>query len=125
MGRYADLVAEFFTRYERPEIEELIVGFSGIDPPLKNSGGGTSDHEELDNLLGGDENGHYHLTKDLWLQVLELLSDKDYDGGWASTPDSEYQKNYEEWFSCGFAGTTEEEYAENTALWQDGGGAQW
>ena len=50
---------EFYKHYERPEIEELTVGFSGIDPPEKT---GTNDHEELENLLGGDAMGHYHLT---------------------------------------------------------------
>ena len=32
---------------------------------------GTIDHEELENLLGGDEEGHYHLTKEQyeWLEA--------------------------------------------------------
>ena len=54
-----ELFEEFYKRYERPEVERLTIGFSGIDPPEKQ---GTSDHEELDNLLGGDIMGHYHLT---------------------------------------------------------------
>ena len=57
----AELEEEFYRRYRRPVIERLIVGYSGIDPPLKPQGGDV-DHEGLMNLLGGDERGHYHLT---------------------------------------------------------------
>ena len=124
MSRYEKLVADFLLVYEKPELDELTVGFSGIDPPKKSSGGGTEDHEELNNLLGGDENGHYHLTKDMYLQIIEFLEEKDFDGGFASTPESEYAANVEYWFNGGFAGTTDAEYGspEDGA---DGGGAAW
>lgn len=62
MSRYRDLAETFNSRYQKPVIEELTVGFSGIDPPLKQSSG-TNDHEALINLLGGDGNGHFHLTQ--------------------------------------------------------------
>ena len=75
MSKYSKLVEEFFTRYERPEIEELIVGFSGIDPP-KQIFSGMIDHELLSNLLGGNEDGHYHLTKELLDELIELINDK-------------------------------------------------
>ena len=88
---YSELVEEFFMKYEYPSVEELTVGFSDIDPPLKNDNA-TTDHEELENLMGGDEDGHYHLTRDLWQKVIELLNRKDYDGGYASTSDAEYEE---------------------------------
>ena len=75
MSKYSKLVEEFFTRYERPEIEELIVGFSGIDPQKKTLTG-IIDHEQLENLLGGDDNGHYHLTREQWEKLIELISEK-------------------------------------------------
>jgi hypothetical protein len=65
-----ELFDKFYERYERPVIEELVIGFSGIDPPLKPSAG-RKDHEILDNLLGGDDTGHYHLTKE---QIEKLLA---------------------------------------------------
>ena len=67
---------EFNKRYKRPEVEELTVGYAGIDPPLKNDGTDL-DHECLDGLLGGDDEGHYHLTKKQ-LEGLEELYEKDY-----------------------------------------------
>ena len=75
MSIYKDLVDEFFTRYERPVIEPFIMGFSGIDPPLKSSAG-TADHEALNNLLGGDDSGHFHLTKEQLDWIIEQMSEK-------------------------------------------------
>ncbi len=102
---------EVFKNYNRPHIEQVTVGFSGIDPQKKcdcsqdisdelekklkelkiliDSGNIdpdppdppiepvqptilTTDHEELDNLLGGNEDGHYHLT-DAELQKLQNM----------------------------------------------------
>ena len=59
---YEELVQEFFERYDKPVIEQLTIGFAGIDPPLKVNPA-ELDHEKLDNLLGGSDSGHYHLTK--------------------------------------------------------------
>ena len=75
MSKYSDLVKEFYTRYEKPVLEPYVMGFSGIDPPLKRSGAGR-DHEQLEGLLGGDENGHYHLTKRELNALIELISEK-------------------------------------------------
>ena len=122
MGRYQDLADEFFTRYEEPELDELTVGFSGIDPPLKANAAET-DHEKLDGLLGGDFEGHYHLTKELWEYLIEMLNTRDFDGGFASTEENEYLINVEYWFDGGFADTEEEVYDENEEKWRDGGGA--
>ena len=119
---YSELVEEFFMKYEYPSVEELTVGFSDIDPPLKNENA-TTDHEELENLMGGDEDGHYHLTRDLWQKVIELLNRKDYDGGYASTSDAEYEENEDDWFDGGYATTTDAEYEENEEKWVDGGDA--
>ena len=118
MSEYSRLVDEFFTRYEEPYIEKLTVGFAGIDPPLRVLAS-EIDHEGLNNLLGGDETGHYHLTKDQWEKVLELLDDNptptpppeppepedwdDYDGGFASTTESEYNMNSDHWLDGQFA----------------------
>ena len=63
---------EFYSRYEHPEVEDLVVGYSGIDPPRKVKANELN-HEELANLLGGDETGHYHLTGQQYSRLLELL----------------------------------------------------
>ena len=122
MSRYEELVNEFFTRYDETEIYELIIGFSGIDPPLKMDNS-VLDHEQLDNLLGGNDEGHYHLTKDQWLKIIDLLNEHDFDGGFASTGEAEYLLNEEFWFDGGDASVTYDEYLENLDLWADGGGA--
>ena len=75
MSKYSELVEEFYMRYEKPVLEQYVMGFSGIDPPLKRSGQGL-DHEKLNGLLGGDENGHYHLTRAELDALLELLGEK-------------------------------------------------
>lgn len=70
-----ELFDKFYERYERPVIEDLVIGFSGIDPPLK-PGAGSTDHEVLDNLMGGDSTGHYHLTKEQIEKLLALVGEK-------------------------------------------------
>lgn len=75
MTKYSELVEEFYTRYDKPILEQYVMGFSGIDPPLKRSGA-EIDHETLEGLLGGDETGHYHLTKAELDAFLELISEK-------------------------------------------------
>lgn len=76
MSVYSDLVDEFFTRYDYPVIEPFIMGFSGIDPPLKQSVG-FNDHELLNNIKGGDsDNGHYHLTLEQLNWIIEQMSEK-------------------------------------------------
>lgn len=98
-------IEEFESKYERPQIDPITVGFSGIDPQRKGSGGSNeevteevlerlkaieiridsgnidpdtpeptpspiptpiiqteNDHEKLTHLLGGNSQGHYHLT---------------------------------------------------------------
>ena len=106
MSEYSELVKNFFLRYEKPEIDEYIVGFSGIDPPLKGNAAGT-DHETLDNLLGGDEDGHYHLTFTELDELLRLLGEipprSVYDGGFASTTDEEYGLTVRDWLNGGGA----------------------
>lgn len=52
---------KFYERYREPTIDDYIQGYSGIDPALKVNASEIN-HELLDNLLGGDETGHYHLT---------------------------------------------------------------
>ena len=115
MSIYKELADEFFTKYEYPEIDELTVGFSAIDPPKKINPYDI-DHEQLDGLLGGNWEGHYHLTKDLWEFVIELVNTKDFDGGFPATTEDEYTLNLEYWFEGGDADT--EDYYEEV----DGGG---
>lgn len=122
MSRYAELAEEFFTRYEEPELDELTIGFSGVDPPLKVQAA-EIDHEKLDGLLGGDVDGHYHLTKELWQYVIELLNTHDFDGGFASTTELEYLQNEDFWYDGGFADTDDYEYELNIDKWPDGGDA--
>ena len=69
--------------FSEPYIPSKIVGFHGIDPDLigNGSGGsggstgtGTDDHEELENLFGGDdENGHWHLRWEEHGAICSLL----------------------------------------------------
>lgn len=61
---------KFYERYREPTIDEYIQGYSGIDPALKVKASEIN-HELLDNLLGGDETGHYHLT---YAQIQKLNS---------------------------------------------------
>ena len=117
MGRYKELAEEFFTKYETSEVDELTVGFSAIDPPKKINPL-EIDHEQLDGLLGGNWEGHYHLTKELWEYVSDLVNTKDFDGGFASTTEEEYLLNLEYWFDGGDVDTEAEEEA-------DGGGTSW
>ena len=69
---------DFYKNYNRPQIDSIIVGFSGIDPLPKSvdavhmseidrdmaaiEASQKPDHEELKGLQGGDEGQHYHLT---------------------------------------------------------------
>lgn len=75
MSEYRKLVAKFLERYEKPVVEEYIQGFSGIDPPLKHNAS-ELDHEQLNGLLGGDDRGHYHLTKEQLDWLIEQMSEK-------------------------------------------------
>ena len=61
----------FFSKYQKPIVEELTIGYSGIDPPLRHDAQ-TLDHEQLNNLLGGNDKGHYHIKK----RQLEQLINK-------------------------------------------------
>ncbi|MBQ7215570.1 MAG: hypothetical protein IJP54_05625 [Synergistaceae bacterium] len=122
MSTYEQLAADFFTKYEYPDIEPLTVGFSDIDPPKKIFSSDI-DHEQLDGLLGGDDiNGHWHLTRELWEFVVDLVGTKDFDGGFAATTDDEYLLNVDDWFDAGFADTN---YLTSEDDWADGGGVIW
>ena len=69
------LFQDFYKKYEYPQVDELTVGFSGIDPELKASTG-SQDHEQLTNLLGGDSSGHYHLTEGQIEKLKQKLGEK-------------------------------------------------
>ena len=76
MSRLEELEANFYEKYERAMIEPYILGFSGIDPPLKRDGSDSpTDHENMYRLLGGNSAGHYHLTREEYEKILELLED--------------------------------------------------
>ena len=84
---------EFYKFYDTPKVEKVIVGFSGIDPIPKGftpdmgslSGGGSgsetpsgtsteiTNHEQLDGLFGGDDDGHYHFKHDEYEELQEVL----------------------------------------------------
>ena len=103
MSKYRRLVEEFLLRYERPQVDDLVVGFSGIDPS-KRVNAGDLNHEELDGLLGGSaEEGHYHLTLNEWDNVIWLLENPCYDGGYASTTAEEYGETERYWMNGGDA----------------------
>ena len=75
MSDITELFEAFYKRYELPRVEPLTIGFSDIDPPLKQDVG--KDHEKLENLLGGsEEDGHYHLTLDQLQRLTEKLNVK-------------------------------------------------
>ncbi len=82
---------EFYSKFEHPYVNDTTVGFSGIDPAPLGSNSGISmdgvliddtddekvyDHEELENLLGGEEFDHYHLTGEEYMQLQEMLERK-------------------------------------------------
>lgn len=106
MSEYRKLVEEFFLLYEKPVVDELVVGLSGIDPPLKRGAGGIN-HEELSGLLGGSaEDGHYHLTAEEWeavRRILDTLMEIGYDGGNASTSELDYEATRAFWLDGGYA----------------------
>ena len=102
MSRYSDLVDEFFLKYEKPQVDELTVGFSSIDPPKKIDQS-TIDHEALSNLLGGNEKGHYHLTHGQFDEMIDIIENREFDGGFAKTTEDEYQLNVDHWLDGGGA----------------------
>ena len=62
------------------------------------------DHEELSGLLGGSVlDGHYHLTYEEWEAIRRILDNPEYDGGFASTTEEEYEANIEHWFDGGYS----------------------
>ncbi len=65
----AELLKDFFKFYQTPSVENLTIGFASIDPPMKRNE--DINHEDLDGLLGGKDNEHYHLTR----HQLEKLKD--------------------------------------------------
>ena len=102
---------EFEKKYNKPKLERITVGFSGIDPQIKAVSSGEIDeeilkrlsdieiridsgkidggddepepepghfepsdfsHEDLDGLLGGSSEGHYHLTGDELFKLRDI-----------------------------------------------------
>ena len=105
MSYYTELAENFFLRYERPIVEELTVGFSGIDPQKKASAQGLSiDHEGLENLMGGNEDGHYHLTKKQLESMRGYFGNASIDGGYATTPEADYEATRLLWLNGGNPG---------------------
>ena len=49
--------SQWLEDYESPEIDSIIVGYSGIDPDKKVKAEAIN-HERLDGLLGGEWAGH-------------------------------------------------------------------
>ena len=49
-------------------------GQTEVTLPAAEPAAGTDNHEELTNLLGGDNNEHYHFTEDEWKKLKTLLS---------------------------------------------------
>ena len=87
MGTFKDNLGN---EYMDPYIPQKIVGFIGIDPDIvggSGSGGGTGidDHEQLRNLLGGDNRfGHWHLNGSEYERLVGLVN-----GGWVATPNGD------------------------------------
>ena len=72
MSKFTELEDEFYTRYKRPFVDKLTMGFSDIDPPKKINPA-EIDHEALNNLLAPNTNEHYHLTKAQYEKLINLL----------------------------------------------------
>lgn len=110
MSEYAKLAEEFFKHYERPQVDKLTVGYSGIDPQ-KRVLEYELDHERLNHLQGGDELGHYHLTSKELDRLKILISERfaedsdmtEYDGGFSSTTLREYLYNVDHWLNGGYS----------------------
>ena len=61
---------------------------------------GTTDHEALENLAGGDSSGHYHLTKEQYEWLMAQMDSKKYppaiaDNQSVDTVGSQIMKPYE------------------------------
>ena len=58
MSRYEEMIEAFNEKYDSPEVENITVGYSGIDPQRKSSGSDflsvNTNHEELSGLMGGE-----------------------------------------------------------------------
>ena len=75
MSKYRNLIANFLENYEAPVVEDYIQGFSGIDPQRKVNPLDI-DHEQMDGLLGGGYEGHYHLTREQLDWIKEQMTIK-------------------------------------------------
>ena len=71
MSKYTELVEEFYSRYDKPFVDKLTIGFSDIDPA-------EIDHEALNNLLAPKTNEHYHLTKAQYEKLIEIIDGDKY-----------------------------------------------
>ena len=77
MTEYERLLQDFNARYQTPFLNELTIGFSDIDPQ-KRINPAELDHEALLNLLAPDTNEHYHLTKEQYDKLIELIDGDKY-----------------------------------------------
>lgn len=129
MSEYAKLAEEFFQHYERPQIDKLTVGFTGIDPQ-KRIFEYELDHEGLNNLQGGDNSGHYHLTKKQFTDLITLLNEHfsdveyeltEYDGGDSAVMMSEYFANMDLWLDGGYSPANHEKDYDggDSSKWQN------
>lgn len=109
-------IEEFFQEYEHPAIQSITVGFSGIDPIPKSfnpvvisdktdtgedihayidqkiSQQLVKAHEELPDLLGGNDNEHYHLTEAEYNGLYRVLTVFSNPNGANTLTTDEYDK---------------------------------
>ena len=112
----AKTIEEFFQEYEQPAIQNITVGFSGIDPvPKSFTPVVISDktdtgedihayidnkvaeqlvkaHEELPDLQGGNDNEHYHLTEKEYNDLYKVLEAFSNPNGAVTLTSDEYDK---------------------------------
>ena len=71
MAKYTELIRgieDHKSKYKTPVVEDVITGFTGIDPDEKVNESDL-DHEALSGLLGGSISGHYHITYEQLAQL--------------------------------------------------------
>ena len=112
----SDILKNFYDNYEAPAIQKITVGFSGIDPIPKaaqplvisdKTDSGTdlyayitqkisqllvTDHEQLEGLLGGKDNDHYHISEQEYDALYKIITQFSNSNGTNTLTNDEYNR---------------------------------